>query len=100
MDAKVATVRVTVDVTGAEVFVDGRNQLFEHGAFEDEARIERLENWAAIIDRYSINTVLWEKGSALDVALAESGAWQEVHRGRIAVLYVRRPSQNPLSPAP
>ena len=27
------------------VFVDGRNQLFEHGAFEDEQRLSRLENW-------------------------------------------------------
>jgi hypothetical protein len=73
-----------------KVFVDGRNQLFENGAFEAASQLGRLENWQAILDRYGINTVLWERGSALDAALLVSGEWLEVHRGRIAVLYVRR----------
>lgn len=73
-----------------KVFVDGRNQLFEGGAFEAAAQLERLESWRGVLDRYGIQTVLWERGSALDHALAESGEWTLVRRGRIAVVWVRR----------
>lgn len=73
-----------------KVFVDGRNQLFEHGAFEDEGRLAALDHWSEILDRYRINTVLWERNSPLDVALSRSPDWQSVRRGPIAVLYVRR----------
>lgn len=73
-----------------KVFVDGRNQLFEHGAFEDERRLAALENWSEILERYRINTVLWERDSPLDVALSRSADWQQVRRGPIAVLYARR----------
>jgi hypothetical protein len=73
-----------------KTFVDGRNQLFEGGAFEDERRLAHLEHWSEILTRYRINTVLWERNSALDVALSQSADWLQVRRGRIAVLYVRR----------
>jgi hypothetical protein len=76
-----------------KTFVDGRNQLFEHGAFEAEAQLERAADWARILDAYRINTVLWERNGPLDVALSTSESWALVRRGRIAVLYVRR---NPL----
>ncbi|MCU0693313.1 MAG: hypothetical protein MUF54_18135 [Polyangiaceae bacterium] len=75
-----------------KVFVDGRNQLFEGGAFQDAQALEGLRDWQGVLGRYQVNTVLWKRGSALDAALAASGAWVEVHRGRIAVLYVRRGS--------
>jgi hypothetical protein len=73
-----------------KTFVDGRNQLFEHGAFEAESRLARLDGWAETLDAYRINTVLWESSSALDAALANDDAWALVRRGRIAVVYVRR----------
>ncbi len=73
-----------------KVFVDGRNQLFEHGAFEDARRLGGLDGWSAILDRYRANTVIWERNSPLDLALAASPAWALVRRGRIAVLYVRK----------
>jgi hypothetical protein len=73
-----------------KTFVDGRNQLFEHGAFADERRLATLQNWSEVLTRYRINTVLWERGSALDLALSRSAEWQPVRRGRIAVLYVRK----------
>jgi hypothetical protein len=73
-----------------KTFVDGRNQLFEHGAFEAESRLAHLDGWAETLDQYRINTVLWERSSALDSALAKDDAWTLVRRGRIAVVYVRR----------
>lgn len=41
--------------------------------------------------------MLWERNSALDAALSRSIDWQQVRRGRIAVLYVRK---QPLSLGP
>lgn len=72
-----------------KVFIDGRNQLFER-TFADSRRLNRVEEWAEVLDRYRINTVLWERGSALDYALSQSPDWAMLQRGRIAVVYVRR----------
>ncbi len=73
-----------------KTFVDGRNQLFEHGAFADERRLATLQDWPEVLARYRINTVLWERDSPLDAALSQSSEWQLVRRGRIAVIYVRK----------
>ena len=73
-----------------KVFVDGRNQLFENGAFEDAQRLSQLVDWTDVLDRNAINTVLWERGSPLDWALSRSADWLLVRRGRIAVVYTRR----------
>jgi len=75
------------------VLVDGRNQLFEQGAFADSADLKAVQGWREILDRRGINTVLWESRSPLDAALAVSPDWLLVRRGRIAVVYSR---QHPL----
>ncbi len=74
-----------------KVFVDGRNNLFANGTFDDATRISTLsDGWGDLLDMYEIGTVLWENGAPLDRALAKHAGWQEVHRDRRAVLYVRR----------
>jgi hypothetical protein len=73
-----------------KVFIDGRNQLFDRTVFPDFQRLNRLDRWQEVLDRYAINTVLWESGSALDQALFASPDWALAHRGTIAVVYVRR----------
>jgi hypothetical protein len=73
-----------------KVFIDGRNQLFDRQVFHDFERLDRLDGWQEVLDRYAINTVLWESGSALDRELLASSAWAPVVRGRLAVVYVRR----------
>ena len=73
-----------------KVFIDGRNQLFDRQVFHDFERLDRLDSWQEVLDRHAINTVLWERGSALDRALLASPAWAPVVRGRLAVVYVRR----------
>jgi hypothetical protein len=73
-----------------KVFIDGRNQLFSNGVFDDEALIASVAPQAAtLLDLYEIQTVLWEGGAPLDQALAQDPRWREVHRDRIAVVYVR-----------
>ena len=75
-----------------KVFVDGRNNLFANGTFDDAMRVASLaDGWGDLLDMYEIGTVLWENGAPLDRALAKHPGWQEVHRDRRAVLYVRRP---------
>ncbi len=73
-----------------KVFIDGRNQLFEGRVYDDARRLDRLEQWPEVLDRYRINTVLWQRGGPLDYALSISPDWALVQRGRIAVVYVRR----------
>jgi hypothetical protein len=79
------------------VFIDGRNNLFDNGVFDDHASIASLEpSWLALLDVYEIQTVLWERGAPLDRALHDQPGWREAFRGRLAVVYVR---QGPSSPA-
>ncbi len=73
-----------------KVFIDGRNQLFDRRVFDDSVRLASLDGWEAILDEYGVNTVLWERGSPLDRALATRPDWVQVRRGRIAVVYVRK----------
>lgn len=74
-----------------KVFVDGRNNLFENGVFDDAMRISALaDGWGDLLDMYEVRTVLWESGAPLDRALGKSSAWREVHRDGRAVVYVRR----------
>ena len=74
-----------------KVFIDGRNQLFSNGVFDDAALISAVAPQAGtLLDVYEIQTVLWESGAPLDGALARDERWREVHRDRLAVVYVRR----------
>lgn len=74
-----------------KTFIDGRGQLFSNGVFEDARRIGAAGPDARLLlDIYEIRTVLWESRAPLDRALASDEAWREVHRDRLAVLYVRR----------
>ncbi len=73
-----------------QVFVDGRNNLFDNGVFDDAHTIWRAqEGWARLLDAYHVETVLAERGSVLDAALWTSG-WRRVFLGRLAVVYLRR----------
>ncbi|MDB4940813.1 MAG: hypothetical protein JWP97_347 [Labilithrix sp.] len=76
------------------VFIDGRNQLFDNGVFDDHRSIARGDAEARLLlDVYEIETVLWERDTPLDVLLANDPGWQEVFRGRLAAVYVRRPKR-------
>jgi hypothetical protein len=74
-----------------KVFIDGRGELFSNGVFDDAMRIANVAPEAAtLLDVYEIRTVLWERGTPLDAALAHDPRWREVHRDRLAVVYVRK----------
>lgn len=74
-----------------KVFIDGRNQLFSNGVFDDAASLAGVAPQSrTLLDVYEIRTVLWESGAPLDGALAHDPGWREVHRDRLAVVYARR----------
>lgn len=73
------------------VFIDGRNNLYRNGVFEDYlAMTFAAPTLDALLDLYGINTVLWTSGWDLDRALAQRQAWRLLYRDDKAVIYVRR----------
>jgi hypothetical protein len=73
------------------IFMDGRTTQFENGVLLDHTRFMNVAPAAGdILDAYLVNTVLWERGSPVDHALAVDPAWTEVYRKGIAVVYVRK----------
>ena len=74
-----------------KIFIDGRNYRFENGTYEAYLRLwSGSENWREELDRYASNTVLWERGTFLDMALTQSPDWVPVFREGFAVVFVRR----------
>ncbi|HXX67242.1 MAG TPA: hypothetical protein VEK07_08675 [Polyangiaceae bacterium] len=74
-----------------KTFIDGRGQLFSNGVFDDAQRLSAAAPGARmLLDIYEIRTVLSESRGPLDRALSKDDAWREVHRDRLAALYVRR----------
>lgn len=70
-------------------FIDGRNQLFESGAFDAERRLAQGDHIEETLSAYRINTVVWERGALVHAWLLQSPAWEVVHEGRIAVVFRR-----------
>jgi len=73
-----------------KVFIDGRNQYFTNGAFDDAHRLEQLAGWSDVLDAYEARTVLWLRHAPLDEALAADPRWAIAYSDAIAVVYVRR----------
>lgn len=72
-------------------FIDGRNQLFGNGAYDDSQTLDSASpGWDRVLDIYKVRTVLWARGTPLDRALARQPGWQIVCRARLADVYVRR----------
>ncbi len=59
------------------VFIDSRVDIFEHnGTFRDYLEIVRLKNSLALLDRYAIDAVFFEKDTPLVYLLTHSGMWK------------------------
>ncbi|MBX3025221.1 hypothetical protein KF840_09950 [bacterium] len=78
-------------------FWDGRNNLFENGAFFDAARLEQAApGYETILDTYEIRTVLVHRDMGLARALAADERWQLAFTDRVGAVFVRR---NPAVPS-
>lgn len=76
--------------SGARVFVDGRNDMYDEGILEDFVAIRNAEeDWGQLLEEYGAEAILLPPDAPLvrePVLLAE---WCEDHRDDVAVLLVR-----------
>jgi hypothetical protein len=74
------------------IFIDGRNNLYRNGVFEDYLQIvHAAPSMDALLDIYQVSTIFWTSGWPLDGALAaRPEQWRELYRDEKAVIYVRR----------
>jgi hypothetical protein len=77
------------------VFVDSRVDIFEYnGTFKDYLDIIRIHNTIALLDKYRIQYVLYEKDSPLIYLLKHSGGWKTDYADDRVILLEREPAQD------
>jgi hypothetical protein len=71
------------------VFIDGRVEVYGDQVFGDYLSVEGLsDNWARVLDRYNVRTLVITPGDRLALVLPQQG-WKLVHADGTARVYVR-----------
>lgn len=74
------------------VFVDDRYDMYPTRFVADYIRVFDVDpGWDAVLRRYDIEVVVWNRKHPLVEVLERDPAWQRLHRDDVAVVYVRRP---------
>ncbi len=71
------------------VFIDGRTDLYNAFLRTYLETTAAVGDWRAVLAQYDVQTVLIERGVALDFALRDEPGWREVYRDDLAVIFVR-----------
>lgn len=80
-----------LDGAGAEVFVDDRLDMYPSAIVDDERTLlDAGRGWSAVLDRWRIDAIVWEREQPLTAALVESAEWRIVHTDGDWVLACRR----------
>lgn len=79
--------------TSRLVFIDGRNNLYNNGVFDDYLQLVFVGPAVAeVLDVYRADAILWPRGWKLEAWLtARPEQWRELHRGVRASVWVRQP---------
>lgn len=78
--------------SGARVFVDGRNDMYDDRILEDYVSIRNAEpGWESLLDRYGADAILLPPEAALVGGPAQGAGWCEVDRNGTSVLLTRKP---------
>jgi hypothetical protein len=74
--------------SGARVFVDGRNDMFDEAILDDHVIIRNAgDGWEELLARYGrTDAILLPPAAALVDGAAQDAGWCEVHRDQVAVL--------------
>ena len=73
--------------TGARVFVDGRNDMYDEQILEDYVRIRNAElGWEDLLASYGADAILLPPETALVSGAAQDAGWCEVHRDNVGVM--------------
>lgn len=76
--------------TQQPVFLDDRYDMFPLGVMADFMAVSRAQpGFERILDRYGVETVVWERSRPLVRLLRDSGDWTEAHLDRTWALLVR-----------
>lgn len=73
------------------VFVDGRVDMYGTEIIQDYQEVALVKpGWKLVLDKYGVQTILVDKGSALSTLLLADGGWQRVFQGSVEDVFVRR----------
>lgn len=73
------------------VSIDGRADMYGDALLQDYYHIKRLQpGWHAILDRYAVDWVMFDTGSALAQALLIDPAWRRLYADDVASVFVRQ----------
>jgi hypothetical protein len=76
--------------SGARVFVDGRNDMYDEQILEDYTSIRNAESgWESTLDSYGADAILLPPETNLVSGAAQDAGWCEVHRDEVAVVLTR-----------
>ena len=74
------------------VFMDDRYDMFPIGVIDDFMVVAGgHEGWDRVLDRYDVQTIVWDRSRPLVQLLEQSGDWTEIHRDKTWIAYVRTP---------
>ncbi len=75
--------------SGARIFVDGRNDMYDEKILEDYVSIRNAEpGWESLLDSYEADAILLPPETALVSGTAQGAGWCEGQRDDVAVLLV------------
>ena len=76
--------------SGARVFVDGRNDMYDEAILEEYNRVRGAEpGWADIPDRYGVDALVFPPFEAISKGPAEQAGWCEAYRDDNEVVFLR-----------
>ena len=75
------------------VFIDGRTDLYADFVPTYGSIIFAQGDWQGQLESYGVNVLLIQKGSQLDLAVAEEGDWSLVYEDELAVIWQRNSNE-------
>ncbi|HEV8627560.1 MAG TPA: hypothetical protein VG034_24240, partial [Acidimicrobiia bacterium] len=73
------------------VFMDDRYDMYPTALAEEYFKLGRAApEWSAILDRHSIDVVVWPKEKPLAQVLDLAPGWERIHTDKVAQVWVRR----------
>ena len=104
LDGRVATeipggnLLEVLDGPRRQVFIDDRADMFPVEVFEDYLElVAGSPQWTAVLDRYEVDVVVWDRSAPLAALLATSADWTVRYTDTQAVVACRRARCAPVS---
>lgn len=75
--------------SGARVFVDGRNDMYEQSILDDYSAIRAADpGWEELLASYEVDAMIWPTDVVLTRGLLDGMGWCEAYRDEDQVLYL------------